>query len=84
MFFIEIIIKFIIFSIICLGFYALNQLVKHKKKNVSQKPKQENFTNNILKWFYSDRHPQQKFYRNLYNTVNEREKELEKQRMEKR
>ena len=46
------------------------------KNNEKKMPKESK----LVKWLYSGEHPQQKYYRGLYNQTNEREMKLEAER----
>lgn len=76
---------FSIIGVIAFNLYlynVLSELKRAKNEDIWQQDEIEN-SHKVIKWFYSVRHSQQRYFRNLYRVSNKQRKELEKEKLKK-
>lgn len=83
MLFFKIIAPVIVLFIVCFIYYKVQESNNLKKQN-SWQQFETGTSNGFINWLYSGKHPQQKYYKNLYTLTEENRKKLEHARCQKK
>ncbi|WP_206457919.1 hypothetical protein [Anaerovorax sp. IOR16] len=72
----------IVLAITSYIYYKYREISNERDKDITQHSKKEN-SKSIIRWFYSERHPEQKYYKNFYRKCMNEHKKLEIDRIKK-